>query len=977
MAIPLRFRVPNPPPVFVGREPQVKALCRLVARGAVTVVGGPEGIGKTSFLSYVLQHYFPDRAQQTVWIDASALGSGARLLKRVTRTLCKSMSQDLVETDNPQDAVEAMVVTCIDLAETGGFWVVVDGVEDMRDPTVIALLDAIAAYARTSRWLFSSRSPCQSEAFQEQVLALPALSARALHELASECGGSLDDTDLKSAIRQAQGSPSQLRRMLALAHAGAKVFAVGKGTHSTRQRKIVETLAVVGEPMSVAVLEQVVGPGAGQDLQALSQEGFIKLSGGFARISEASRPIILTRLACERQRKIKRRIAHALSSHTDPASVLQAICLWLDLHCNASASQVLRTHYRVLAESDLLIRLWTALNRSNSPSLTLWKLRVAIDLGESAYVAKAECPEGLSFDDLFVCAQASALLGSTREAESLSHKALALAPQSPRLEPTFQASVLLIEALLARGCAHEAAAQARSLVPQDDTARSITQALLALTTIRLDSCPVTKTHAQNVASLASAVRGPDRSRLDIQLVHALVRHGYLKLASELADTLFRNRNALAWDTGALGLTSRALIAVNQGDLPNAAQLSALLESRSSSSREMECVRLHIDIQSHLLRGDFERIEAPIARLLHTARSSRSIDDYAEGLIAQTSVAMAVGEPGLDLRWPDGLRAANPQAAAPVALCETRHRIRWASGAIPSDYLSIPTLPSQGRLRILTRLAQAETCLVAGDDAGAWHAATVAAEWAREEGWILHLLEALDLLCVSCVCGGRYDRLPGVIESLEQIGIQVGSRRAETDVRLLRAILHSKSFDPGALECVALAIAHSPTSARRARAILGIPGAVDNIDARFIASVRRQTRVRTIAGDVGDYGSWSEGWGLDMDHQAVWLPRGRWIDLSQYRTLWRALLAIVYADGPLTKESLVKKVWDTSRYDSTQDDTRMRVTIRRLRAMLEDDASRPKRVVTTHDGYGLGVQEPVRVLQRTQGEEPVLAVASGA
>jgi hypothetical protein len=39
---------------------------------------------------------------------------------------------------------------------------------------------------------------------------------------------------------------------------------------------------------------------------------------------------------------------------------------------------------------------------------------------------------------------------------------------------------------------------------------------------------------------------------------------------------------------------------------------------------------------------------------------------------------------------------------------------------------------------------------------------------------------------------------------------------------------------------------------------------------------------------------------------------------------------------------------------------MQVAVRRLRLALEDDPSRPTRIVTLDDGYGFG-DEPVRVL----------------
>ena len=62
-ALPLAQRLPNPPQALVGRETEVSALSEALARFNVTVVAGPEGIGKASMASWTLHSAFPDRVE--------------------------------------------------------------------------------------------------------------------------------------------------------------------------------------------------------------------------------------------------------------------------------------------------------------------------------------------------------------------------------------------------------------------------------------------------------------------------------------------------------------------------------------------------------------------------------------------------------------------------------------------------------------------------------------------------------------------------------------------------------------------------------------------------------------------------------------------------------------------------------------------------------------------------------------------------
>ena len=75
--------------------------------------------------------------------------------------------------------------------------------------------------------------------------------------------------------------------------------------------------------------------------------------------------------------------------------------------------------------------------------------------------------------------------------------------------------------------------------------------------------------------------------------------------------------------------------------------------------------------------------------------------------------------------------------------------------------------------------------------------------------------------------------------------------------------------------------------------------------------------------------------------------------------WKVLQAIADGRGRASKESLAVRAWGASQYHPLRDDKRMQVAVRKLRLVLEDDASKPTRLVTTPEGYAFGEREAVR------------------
>jgi DNA-binding response OmpR family regulator len=163
-------------------------------------------------------------------------------------------------------------------------------------------------------------------------------------------------------------------------------------------------------------------------------------------------------------------------------------------------------------------------------------------------------------------------------------------------------------------------------------------------------------------------------------------------------------------------------------------------------------------------------------------------------------------------------------------------------------------------------------------------------------------------------------------------------------------------DVAVLEALAADVSGAPDIPYHARALLGADTPGDAVDEAVRAAVRRAgfTPPRSVAGGpVPGPGAWQPGWGLDDARREVWLFDGRRISLARHPIPWRLLDRLAARGGAATKEQLVTEVWEERAYHPLRHDNRLQAAVRKLRLEIEDDPSRPTRVLTTADGYALG------------------------
>mgnify|MGYP001344730572 CR=1 FL=1 len=209
-------------------------------------------------------------------------------------------------------------------------------------------------------------------------------------------------------------------------------------------------------------------------------------------------------------------------------------------------------------------------------------------------------------------------------------------------------------------------------------------------------------------------------------------------------------------------------------------------------------------------------------------------------------------------------------------------------------------------------------------------------------------DALQLACDAAWIGGERSEAERAAAELERAAEEMPSARLAADARLARALVAFDAIDPTLLEELAQLTDRAPLAARRAALLLGDRNAHgDRIDERVI-----EAATRAWGGARWERVS-SDGWGLDSATMSVWLPGGRNVSLRTRKRDWRILSTLAKHGGRATKEQLVLGVWKAGSYHPLRDDKRLQIAIRRLRILIEDDPSKPTRIVTVEDGYAFG------------------------
>lgn len=204
---PLRHRIANPPIAFLGRETEEGALREALRRGPVAVVCGDAGLGKTALVERVLR----DAAFARVVRCRAGL-----TFVELGQEMLVALGADAGTGDALEDALDdALVVQLLDAAEAAESVLVLEDTHLLDVDVVTRWLVALASFARTSRWVVTSRTTPHVPSLQEQVVRLGALDPLAARALATACAMPCTPSDIDAIVHTAEGSPRRLRALAA------------------------------------------------------------------------------------------------------------------------------------------------------------------------------------------------------------------------------------------------------------------------------------------------------------------------------------------------------------------------------------------------------------------------------------------------------------------------------------------------------------------------------------------------------------------------------------------------------------------------------------------------------------------------------------------------------------------------------------------------------------------------------------------
>lgn len=357
----------------------------------------------------------------------------------------------------------------------------------------------------------------------------------------------------------------------------------------------------------------------------------------------------------------------------------------------------------------------------------------------------------------------------------------------------------------------------------------------------------------------------------------------------------------------------------------------------------------LEVELRLARGDLGGLEAR----LRTAQSEATRSRHVLNLCLLSFDARRLAILRARANAPPEAEAAPPFWAALNAAVERQHALLHGLAPPPVPRLADRIIHG----RVLNLCSDAVEHLLGSEPEAAHHAAVAAHAAALEHRHLPGRLEALRIACDTLFVAGDHEALARTTRELSALAERAGSPRFLGEARWFAAV-HAGSARPHALQASCALSDVAPIAARRARALLGEDVPLDRLDSVVLRAVTSGSAVpviRRVSDARGAIGA-RPGWGLETGTRRVWLPGERWVELATRPLLYRILSAIAEHGGRATKEQIVTSAWERDEYHPLRDDKRLQVAIRKLRVLIEEHPSRPRRLITVTGGYAFGKEE---------------------
>lgn len=928
---PLRYRFPNPPVAFVGRERDAARLAASVDRGPLTLVSGAGGIGKSALVAHALA----DRSERGVWIVVRPDDPLDQLRLELARVLA-GIAEPAVRFEGTLDDPDLLATLALEHAEQAALTVVVDDLHRLSPEPLVEWLGLLADYARHSRWIGIARTLPALPGLAEQTLSLGPLEQDALHALARACAPEAEEARIRAAVASSGGSPFQLRQLLA------------------EPTALAPAVGLLDLPLPREAFERLLD---GLPVERLQAAGLVVADAGGLRLHDEAKAALVAVL--ERDASARARAAGEVASRLEgsdsPEALFESAKLAVDARDFERLGGLLDAHLDALSEAGHGARLWALLRPLGPEVLTAQRLILACRLSSADAVAwAAELPpptEPAVWLEWLVAQRYVSRFAVVEAAEP---------PPGVLEDPVmrFEAGIQRVRARMSLGRFADGLALGDRLEPTTPAARALREVLCARLMVLLGD------FGPGLRRLAAVLEGvdalPEDARIEVLTVAAnlYLNAGRIRSGAQTHQRLdaIAGKLSLASREGRSSAMRRSIFLLESGRLTECAESLDGLGRVAGVGRVawgLTTVRLKVG------RGELEGAEALIDELLTRTRLGSHAEFHAWTMASAAYLAIALGRDRVDLSWPPELAEISGPPRVFQDTYRWIHALRWGGDLrgvnVPWEY----PIPSEAGfdLRIITRLARAENALFSGDPDGSVRWSGEAVEVAERHGWRLFEVEARAALCEACLVAGRLEALEAARQELQALAAELPSPRFVRFADFFGLALAPRTARE--LEAMIPADELAPVVARRLRLLLDERARGDRLDAWVVAALleaQPELAVRTFGAIEGP------SWGYDALRAEVWLPGDRLIPLGRRVLFGRILEALARAGGEIGHEALAEAAWDVAPEDfHPLDDTRrMHVAIRRLRKLIEDDPSAPTRLVTVEGGYAIGSAEPFRV-----------------
>jgi hypothetical protein len=970
---PLSLRLPNGPPVFVGRAREIEALEAAIRRGPVASVWGVGGLGKSTLAFHVLHTRFQAQARRTLMVKLTRAEAIDQALLTVAQTLAEIHGATGINWQSLLADRDALVATLIDLAdgtarERGrdpqAHWILIDDLHHADPDRATELVAQLARYARRSRWILISRTKIVPDGALSQTVALGAMTAAELQALGERWG--LAEPVGDHLVSAAAGSPWRLGQLLSGAQPG---FEPGRGDIleglPAEIAAFLLDLAFIEVELPEETLARFTTLPPREALAGLERRGLIERRPRGLRLHDVARGLAGASLDATSARAKRRGAARVLCESADPATWLEGLRLFVGEGEAALAAAALDSRSAAELEVGQVLGVWRELARSTAPELASWRLRCATEIGDPAALRVVPLPPSPTAADRVRWALSLFQQGRYEEVGAAGAEARVAALAAGEDGLAFEAGRLLGRA--ASNMGHLERALEVFTAQRPATSRQVAQRDVDIAVCLAGLGRRDLALAQARAVEDRLLEHPEVADRELYLTVGMVFYnvGALRLAERAVERFLTYSGELRGHDAA---STRALImsctiAIDRGAFIEAERLLDKLSPFALRSPAYSIYAAMLRMELRLMTGGFEGLRADFMKFVEVAAKTgrEDFDRIAFGI--RVRMAMALCEPPegppLDLKPNDTL-------SKDLALIwDAIHRARWGeSTSAPAEMRSsVPGVHALGHLsqawvalgtgKIEAGLKLAEEAAILADTAGYGGIEALAHE-ARADAEIL--------------AGSPAPNVTAIAAALMAIAKKQGMTPLMIHSELALLLASAEGFDPGRLEGIA-AHPSAPVAARRARALLGEDCPLDFIDRAVVSAARKRLgcRIQPVTAGVSA-GGFTGGWGLDDRTRTVWLP-DRSCSLAERPLLWRMLSVIAGGGGAVEKEALVTGAWELRGYHPHRDDARLHTAIGALRKLIEDDPTSPKRLVTTEVGYAFGRAAPVRRLidERAPGE----------